>query len=46
MATQRKAKRKLSDISFEKEGAHVALTSKRRLHSVQDGSFRDFEIRT
>jgi hypothetical protein len=28
MATQRKAKRKLSDISFEKEGAHVALTSK------------------
>ena len=27
MAT-RKAKRKLSDISFEKEGAHVALTSK------------------
>ena len=28
MTTQRKAKRKLSDISFEKEGAHVALTSK------------------
>jgi hypothetical protein len=28
MATQRKAKRKLSDISFEKEGAHVALVSK------------------
>lgn len=28
MATQRKAKRKLSDISFEHEGAHVALTSK------------------
>lgn len=28
MATQRKAKRKLSDISFEKEGAHVALTAK------------------
>lgn len=28
MATQRKTKRKLSDISFEKEGAHVALTSK------------------
>lgn len=28
MATQRKAKRKLSDISFEKDGAHVALTSK------------------
>lgn len=28
MATQRKAKRKLSDISFEKEGAHVALTSR------------------
>jgi hypothetical protein len=28
MATQRKAKRKLSDISFEKEGALVALTSK------------------
>lgn len=28
MATQRKAKRKLSDISFEREGAHVALTSK------------------
>lgn len=26
--TQRKAKRKLSDISFEKEGAHVALVSK------------------
>jgi hypothetical protein len=26
--TQRKAKRKLSDISFEKEGAHVALTAK------------------
>ena len=30
MATQRKAKRKLSDISFEKEGAHVALTSKQQ----------------
>lgn len=28
MATQRKAKRKLTDISFEHEGAHVALTSK------------------
>jgi hypothetical protein len=26
--TKRKAKRKLSDISFEKEGAHVALVSK------------------
>jgi hypothetical protein len=30
MATQRKAKRKLSDISFEKQGAHVALTSKQQ----------------
>lgn len=28
MATAKKAKRKLSDISFEKEGAHVALVSK------------------
>lgn len=28
MTTQRKAKRKLSDISFDKEGAHVALVSK------------------
>lgn len=28
MATQRKAKRKLSDITFEHEGAHVALVSK------------------
>lgn len=28
MATTRKAKRKLSSISFEKEGAHVALVSK------------------
>ena len=27
-ATPRKAKRKLSDISFEKEGAHLALVSK------------------
>ena len=28
MATQNKAKRKLSNISFEKEGAHVALVGK------------------
>lgn len=27
-ATKRKAKRKLSDISFEQEGAHIALVSK------------------
>lgn len=39
MATQRKAKRKLSDISFEQEGAHVALTSKSQGGPANDKPF-------
>lgn len=34
MTTQRKAKRKLSDISFESDGAHIALVSKEQGHGA------------